>query len=206
MTTSQKKEWMGHLVRWCIILFTIGMLIRISSAPIPWSLESFAKQRTDSMQVPQADIVSAIQDNQGMTSVVLMDKDNRMYHHFLAKKKYGLFWTDGGGGYGMKLDVDTLLHFRLSMSTIGNYRCYTYTDIVSDLNIASLRITWQDGAEEEVAIQEGIAHAVHSISIMDEKKGKASQTAQLVAYDAHGNILYELSEDYEHSRVPKPEA
>lgn len=41
--------------------------------------------------------------------------------------------------------------------------------------------------------------------LLMKKKGIASQTAQLVAYDAHGSILYELSEDYEHSRVPKPE-
>ena len=204
MTISKKKQCIGHVVRWCAILFMLIVLIRIFSAPIPWSLESYMKLRTNSLQVPEADIVSVIHDNQGSTSIVLLDEDNRMYHHLLAKKKYGLFWTGGGGGYGMKLDVDTILNFRLGMSTTGSYRCYTYTDIVSDPNIASLRISWQDGTEEEVEIQESIAHAVHSISINDEKEGIASQAPRLVAYDANGNILYELSIDYEHSRVPKP--
>lgn len=206
MTRNKKRDLFGHVIRWCVIAIMLMFLIRIMSSPVPWSFEYAVKQNTQMLEVPEAQILSVLEDKQGVRSVVLLDQENQMYHHFFAEKKYELLWINRGGSYAMNLDGDTILHFRFGMSTLGDYRYYYYTDVVRDANIASIHITWQDGTEEEAAIEEGIAHAVHAISIRDEEKGIASQAAQLVAYDADGAILYELSTDYEHSRVPKPEA
>lgn len=204
MVTNKKRGIRGHILRWCIILFMILVFIKLFTPPIPWSFESMVKHGIARLEVPMAEISSVITDEQGLTSVIVVDQENRMYHQLLTRKMYGLFWVYQGGSRAVKMDVDTVLHFQWGMSTVGNYKHYYYYDAVQDPHITSMRIVWFDGKEQEVTIQDGIAQAVHAVPVDDNSIEAASQYAKLYAYDSNGNLLYELSSDPEHYRIEKP--
>jgi len=209
MNGEIKKRLRGHLVRWLVIVGLLISYLWLFTAPIPWSMESLVQQQTRNMEYPEAEAWSVQSLDKGISSIVLYDQVNDIYHHLFAEKFAGLFWISRGGGYGQMFDPDYILRFRMGMSTFSEHRNYYYSDWIGDPAIKRMKIQWFDGVEQEVEIKGDIAHAARAIpEDYQSLTGRREYENLLFAYDEKGQLLYELSSNTGEGTyfIKKPEA
>ncbi|RCW40115.1 hypothetical protein [Paenibacillus prosopidis] len=199
-TLSKKHIVTGHILRWCVIFLVLLYLLRAHYGANPWSLESVSHQALSSMEIPKASITSIVDSGQGIRMVLLVDRNHAMIHHFFISRPFGILWQSRGGGYGMPIDPKVLIDFRGGMSTFGHYRHYYYIGQVNDPRITTIKVTWQDGYEQNATLTEGVYHVARSVRISDDDQSQTTKT-RLLVYDKEGVQLYNLTPEQREVRT-----
>ncbi|MFX3633848.1 MAG: hypothetical protein ACE3L7_26195 [Candidatus Pristimantibacillus sp.] len=194
MNSRLKRPYIGHMIRWIIIIAAFLFLFRACYAPQPWKLENVIHEATAGMELPDAELVSKVYSGDGIWNLLLIDRENSMWHHLNVSHKFALLWSNKGGGYGMPLESDILLNFRGGMSTFGKNRHFYFTGQVNDPAVVRLHMRWQDGYEQNVPITDGMYLTTHMIS--SKGNGQSSADILLTAYDKDDQLLYKLTPEH----------
>jgi len=182
----------GHVLRWFIILAVGTFLLRLHYSDDPWTPEGVAAEALLSMEMPPAQIHTMIESEDSIFAALLYDEVHGLFHQMFMSRSYGLLWVHRGGGFGNKLNPDTLISFRMGMSTLDKRYHYYYAGQVHDPNVVRLRIVWPDGLEQITEPRDNLYMVIRSFSLKDPASENVWDS-KLYAYDSGGNLLYELN-------------
>ncbi|WP_028547956.1 hypothetical protein [Paenibacillus sp. UNC451MF] len=192
----------GHLLRWFIILAAALFLFRIHYSANPWTPEGVVSEALLGMEMPPAQIHTMIESGDGNYAVLLYDEEHGLFHQMYMSRSLGLFWENRGGGFGSELKPDTLLSFKMGMSTLKQRRHYCFMGQVRDPNVTRLRVVWPDGLEQMTEPRDHLYMVTRAYSVKDPASENAWDS-KLYAYDSSGKQLYELtSQNTEVMRQP----
>ncbi|MFC3773061.1 hypothetical protein [Paenibacillus sp. GCM10012303] len=191
MASKKPRLWIGHLIRWLLITAALTFIARASYGPEPWKLTSVTRQALSGMELPDAAIVSVDPGERGVRSVLLADRENGLYHRIFVARKFGMLWSNpGGGSFRMPLDPGIKVDFRGGMTTIEDYRFFYYSGQINDPAIARLQVVWQDGVSQDVTVQNGLYQVIRALPA---RSSTWNPQDKLIAYDSQDRTLYELS-------------
>ncbi|WP_139991158.1 hypothetical protein [Paenibacillus paridis] len=131
---------------------------------------------------------------QGYELLQIVDREHGMYHQLNVKRSFGFLWSNQGGSVGMPIDSEVLLSFQGGGAIIGKYLHSFYVGQLNDPQISSLQIRWSDGVEQEAGIKDGLYQVARVIRSKKNEELR-SRDDKLFAYDAKGQLLYELDRD-----------
>ncbi|OME86168.1 hypothetical protein BK120_09340 [Paenibacillus sp. FSL A5-0031] len=184
----------GHLIRWLLILLACSIIYSALFSQSSIRVEKVAQHALDMMESPYAPISLKSKTGQGYELLLIVDRKHELQHQLFVKRSLGFFWSFRGGGFGMMLDPQIILSFRMGMSTFGKYRHYYAVGQLNDPNISRVQIAWWDGYEQDALMKDGVYLAGRSIR-SSTKEQSASRMNKVYAYDANGQLLYELNDE-----------
>lgn len=185
-------KYKGHLLRWVLIVAAGVISFRLNHFPNSWTPEEAVKEALLGMEMPPARIHTMTDGGDGNYAVLLYDEEHGLFHQMFMSRSLWHFWGNRGGGFGSKLNPDTLISFKMGMSTLDHRRHYYFMGQVNDPLVIRLRIVWPDGLEQWAEPREHLYMVTRSYSVKDPASENAWDS-RLYAYDSSGKQLYELT-------------
>ncbi|OMF32199.1 hypothetical protein BK133_14335 [Paenibacillus sp. FSL H8-0548] len=199
MMNMRKNGLLGHLIRWLLLLLSFFIIFKAMSGNSGFRLEKVIQTELNNMETPAAPIATRTKIGHGYELLQMVDHEHGLYHNIFVKRSLGFIWSHHGGSV-MPLDPQILLSFKGGYSTFGKNRHYYYAGELNDPQISRLQVTWWDGLEQNAEIKDGVYQAARSVRNSDEGLPQF-KTGRLSAYDAQGQLLYELDDEHREIRV-----
>jgi len=188
------KIILGHFIRWLLILLSCFIVYSTLFSHYFLRAEKAAQYALNMMELPYAPISMKSKTGQGYELLLIVDRKNEIHQQLFVKRALGLFWSYRGGGGGSKIDPQITLSFQWGYSTFGKFRHDYAVGQLNDSKISRLHIEWQDGNEQDAIIKDGLYLATRSVRVSNKEQPNSNMN-KLLAYDAKGQLLYELNDE-----------
>lgn len=194
--SSRAKGLLGHGVRWLFILLSLLVICKalIGLGNSSLRIERVVETALNRMEMTDAPISIRTKMERGYELLLMKDLEQGMYHQLNVKRSFGFLWSYRGGSGGMPLEPEVVLSFQGGGSVVGKYRHYYYVGQCNDPQISKLQIRWYDGVEQEAEVKDGLYQVARTVRITKDAELRSSDD-KLFAYDAKGQLLYELDRE-----------
>jgi hypothetical protein len=197
---SRVKGLLGHGVRWLFILLSLLVICKalIGLGNSSLRIERVVETALNRMEMTDAPISIRTKMERGYELLLMKDLEHGMYHQLNVKRSFGFLWSIQGGSVGLPMDSEVLLSFQGGGATVGKFLHFFYVGQLNDPQISRLQIRWSDGVEQEAEIKDGLYQVARVIRSKKNDELR-SRDDKLCAYDANGQLLYEL--DWERREI-----